>query len=90
MALEQKENGGTFYLNSKMCVILIIMVQIGCFTINRAGRIGSFPVFFPSLEGIWCELVLAFFALVFLIPIFIFSIAIKIDFVVAFWAADLV
>lgn len=74
-----------------IAVVFPIMVQKGGFPAHRAGRIISHlrsP--WPPCGRIRRELMSTLLALVFLVTMFIFSVAIKVRFVVAFRAAHLV
>ena len=77
-----------FFVAAGIIVIMFAtMVQIHGFAANWAGRGIGIPLLGWSIR---CPLVPALLALIFLMPMFIFSIAIKVCFVVAFRAAYLV
>lgn len=74
-----------------MAVVFPIMVQEGGFSAHRAGRVNFRPrTARVPRQRIRRELMPTLLALVFLVTMFIFSVAIKVRFVVAFRAAHLV
>ena len=76
-----------FIAAAEVAVMLVIVMQKHCLTTFRTSGVFGISLLFRC---IWCKLMAAFFTAIFLITEFIFAVALKRVFVVAFRALDVI